>query len=457
MEIKMIIRIRTIFICGLGLALYVNQTCFGGMLSSSLFWALSVFLLLFLVLKRNDLNFSTAGKKDFIYSIAVFLGISAFSIIFNNIYHSENSAWIPSIKIWLSYLVCFLGLTLSCTLVPNRTIKNELSAVSRFFVYISVLPVFLGAFQAFFYEFGIWFPFAQMGELRWNGRYYTLFQNPNGHSQILFIMFCLAQYLKINEISKRKKRRFTFFQILCFINLCMAASRGTLAAIIAAWLVYDWIYFVRYRINNHTTHENGCFILKQGTGLFVCVVVLYFGCNYISNIVPYNLQKMAVNYVQPAIVYAADEKVNGTDDKIVVRDYYEHGEDISNGRFELWTYGIKIFLEHPFLGVGLYGDKFISCHNAYISTLLAYGMIGFCSFAYVLIKALNIISIHYKKFTTKRSIQSYGILASCCVGIMVMALTNDLLMFTFEFPNIFFYYLIGYLMRKPEMEAIGEI
>lgn len=451
------VRIRSILLCSYGLALYLNQTCFAGILSSSLFWLVSVLLMIFLILNRNDMNFSIAGKNDFIYAIIIFLGITALSIVYNNLYNSENSDWVPSIKIWVSYLIYFFGLTLSSTLVSKHTIKHELCVLSRFFIYLSLLPVLFGTFQVFFYESGIWFPFTDMGELRWYGRYYTLFLNPNGHSQILFIVFCLAQYLKINEKRKSKKRQLTFFQILCFVNLCMAASRGTLVAIIAAWLVYDWIYFVRYQVGNYTKNDNILFIIKRGTSLLICVLVLYFACNYISNIVPHNIQSLVIESAQPATIYAAENIVVGSSDKMVIRDYYEHGKDISNGRFEMWIYGIKTFLEHPILGVGLYGDKFISCHNTYISTLLAFGMIGFFSFASVILKVLNMIHINYRKLTSKKRIESYGILVSCCVGIMVMALTNDLLMFTFEFPNMFFYYLIGCLMRKPEMEARVEI
>lgn len=444
------IRVRTILICSLGLALYMNQTCFAGKLSSALFWIASIFLLLLLFCNRNDIKFLIAGKKDFIDAIIIFLGISAVSILYNSFRYGENATWISSIKIWISYLVYFFGITLTCTLVPKQVIKRELHTIAYFFVYISFLPVLLGTFQAFFYEFVIDFSFIESGELRWLGRYYTLFLNPNGYSELLFIVFCLAQYLKIEEIGK--KYSLTVFQVLCFINLCMTASRGTLVAVIVAWLVFDRIYFLRYRVGRYARKENTFYILKQGTKLFFCVMVLYFGCNYIPNIIPHNAQVLVTDTVQPMMVYAAESSGAAGEDEIIVRDYYEHGSDISNGRIEKWIYGIKTFLENPILGVGLYGDKFISCHNAYISILLAYGMMGFFAFAGVVLKVLNRIKINSSRLGTKKSIESYGILVSCGVGIMVMAVTNDLLIFTFEFPNLFFYYLIGYLMKKPEME-----
>jgi len=99
-------------------------------------------------------------------------------------------------------------------------------------------------------------------------------------------------------------------------------------------------------------------------------------------------------------------------------------------RFKLWKAGWKMFLDHPFFGVGdidlqkLYKeyknpyDKEIQghMHNNFIHVLVILGLFGFLSVIYLFVKLLLILVKIYKDTKDIKFISSYalGALASFC-------------------------------------------
>lgn len=132
-----------------------------------------------------------------------------------------------------------------------------------------------------------------------------------------------------------------------------------------------------------------------------------------------------------------------------VRDYYEHGPDVSNGRFEKWMYAIKAVAKRPLFGYSLYGEGSISCHNMYFTTLLSYGIIGFTAFMWLIISCMKNAVIKYKKCGMGNE-KEYRTMLSILAGILVCGLTGDILIYTYVAVNIVFYVILGIMNREEE-------
>lgn len=442
------IRLRTAVICTMAAALFFNATWFSGKITSAALW-MCFFLAILMLIFDKDKSTKIVSYKIFIQCAAIFLGISFISILWSFILADDIGLLVNALKIWISYIVYLFFLTMSVTSLSEEVIKKELRTVAKFCVLLSIIPIMTGAVQAFLPWIRIPYPLSPEGAIFWAGRYYTLFMNPNGHSQIIFVLFAMAQYLKLNN-TKKKYEFLSVYQVLCFINLCMCASRGTLVAIIVVWLLYDWMIYILYRRKKYTRGINLFYIMKRGIFLFLCAFILYYSCNYIPNILP-RITETVEEKTTDSVIYMADLESETMEDSviepIVVRDYSEHGDDVSNGRLDFWKYALNTFLSHPLLGVGLYSELFISCHNGYITLLLAYGLIGLVVFGMMILTVFDAIRVKMARLYELDEIKEYATLAGCMVGIFVITLTNDALIFTFEFINIFAYYLMGHMMR----------
>ncbi len=442
------IRLRIAVICVMVAALFFNATWFSGKITSSALW-MSFFLAILMLVFDKDNNAKIVSYKIFIQCAVLFLGSSFLSIMRSFILADNMGLLVDALKIWISYIVYLFFLTMTMTSLSEEDMKKELNAVASFCVLLSVIPIFTGAVQAFFPWIRIPYSLSPEGAIYWAGRYYTLFINPNGHSQIIFVLFLMAQYLKLNNI-KKKRGFFIVYQVLCFINLCMCASRGTLVAIIAVGLLYDGMIYLLFRRKNYTQGINLFYMMKRGICLFVCAFILYYSCNYIPNIFP-SFMETVEESTTDSVTYMTDLQSdtieNSVEEPIVVRDYYEHGDDISNGRLDFWKYALRTFLSHPLFGVGLYSELFISCHNGYITLLLAYGMIGLAFFCMMILIIFDSMRMRMERLHDLEEIKKEAVFVGCLIGIFVIALTNDALIFTFEFINIFAYYLMGYMMR----------
>lgn len=440
------IKIKNILLYICTLSVLVNQTCLASKYSSALFWCSIVGYIFMLLYGGKKFGFKISGKKDILFLVMLFLCNSLLSIVFNSILQNDVDILAQSSKIWISYVLYFLALMLNSVAVPVNENKELIRKLSQFLIRISFIPLFLGAFQAFFYESSIWFPFAYDGKLKWLGRYYTFFNNPNGHSAVLFILIGLCSYLKYTG-SNNNKNKLTFVQVLCFVNMIMCASRGTLVGVIIAWVLID---YCRIRYCKSIRNQKN-YLIKRSFSLMIIVIILYFGCNYLVRIVPAQIQNYLTQdtFCAPITVYAQDNP-EYTETSSLVRDYYEHGSDVSNERFEKWVYALKTVCDSPLIGVGLYGSKFISCHNGFISALLAYGIVGLGTFLLIMIKILNMIFVKASKIKSNSGLEQHIIVSAIVVGIMAITLTNDLLIFTFEFPNIIFYFLAGIILCEEE-------
>lgn len=142
-------------------------------------------------------------------------------------------------------------------------------------------------------------------------------------------------------------------------------------------------------------------------------------------------------------------------------------EDISNGRFEIWRAGIKVFLEHPLTGVGNknilnYVNEKISremlmrtplmaanMHNGYLQVLVANGGIAFLALIVFLIYVFIKCMMYFFKKEMDGNISWYScIMFAFVLGMMVQNLFDSNL---FNFINlsavVMTWVFMGYLLN----------
>ena len=96
-----------------------------------------------------------------------------------------------------------------------------------------------------------------------------------------------------------------------------------------------------------------------------------------------------------------------------------NGGDMSNGRFELWGYALKLFRSNPIWGVGwrryheyalvnLHED--IEAHNVYLQMLAECGIIGFLLYIIPVIGGLIFTFCFLKKMYNRRNSGIYRLM-----------------------------------------------
>lgn len=259
------INFRIIVICALILSLFFNGSSMHGGIFSIIYWGasfLAICELLIGIRSKGNIH----GKSAFLNAAVVFIAMSFFCNLIS-VFSNKEEAFtqlMESMKIELSYLVNILFLALTVGTCSRGEIKKEIRAIAGFTVMLEAIPVTLAAYQSFIIVKKIPFVFSDTGYLEWAGRYYTFFMNPNGFSEMIFVGFAMAQFLKLDDAGRRKQSLLTVFQILCFVDLCMTASRGTLVAILASWALYDYILYYGRKKREESFGVRPMFVLRRG-------------------------------------------------------------------------------------------------------------------------------------------------------------------------------------------------
>ena len=135
-----------------------------------------------------------------------------------------------------------------------------------------------------------------------------------------------------------------------------------------------------------------------------------------------------------------------TEDKDIVLERIESGQDISNGRLTIWSAGLKLWTQHPIFGVGdaniyntnddelaypidesvLNGSEIAwlkridgNMHNIFIQVLVCTGIVGFTIFITLAVFIVGrYIKFLYKGKNEYFSLQinSINFLYDCCFG-----------------------------------------
>lgn len=124
------------------------------------------------------------------------------------------------------------------------------------------------------------------------------------------------------------------------------------------------------------------------------------------------------------------------------------GEDISNGRFEMWALAAILFLKNPLLGVGWLGYRYeyaanlysgvgfytdnayrakymyLDTHNVYLQVLAETGIIGFTAFMAAVLGVLYVTIKLYQAYQRRRD--SDSVFLSVSLGLQVFMLLYSL-------------------------------
>lgn len=95
------------------------------------------------------------------------------------------------------------------------------------------------------------------------------------------------------------------------------------------------------------------------------------------------------------------------------------GDDVSNGRFELWSLALRLFRSNPIWGIGwrryheiafavLHEDK--EAHNAYLQVLAECGIIGFVLYIVPVIAGLVFTFLFLKRMYARRNSSAYRLM-----------------------------------------------
>lgn len=133
---------------------------------------------------------------------------------------------------------------------------------------------------------------------------------------------------------------------------------------------------------------------------------------------------------------------------VTFQRFFQGGEDISNGRFEMWALAATLFLRNPLLGVGwlgyryeyaanLYGGvgfytdnayranyMYLDTHNVYLQVLAETGIIGFTAFMAAVLGALYVTVKLYRAYQRQRDSDSVFLAVS--LGLQVFMLLYSL-------------------------------
>jgi len=153
---------------------------------------------------------------------------------------------------------------------------------------------------------------------------------------------------------------------------------------------------------------------KRSSLLIVPLVAIYYICVIHSDILTnISLNKIVVGIallvVGGIFIYWLITKSSALQIVLGKISKLDAKGDVSNGRFEIWAFAWKIFMEHPIFGNGLksiYKLQGIDVHNTYIQILSETGIVGTLFFGGGL---LNILSCCKKKLIKllKKDISNY--------------------------------------------------
>ena len=305
----------------------------------------------------------------------------------------------------------------------------------------------------------------------YEGRLWGFYGNPNSLAQFalvsIFFSITLIIINKYNGNNNKLVNVFLYLNIIVeYVCLILGNSRSTILGFIASLLIASlFLLGLKSKKTNVSIWSSICdkkFSLCLKLILLSLFISLSFiGAKYFMLVSSKMVKNINVN---STINYNADNsKVQVSDETVKVnRDYGD--SDLSNGRFELWSAGLKVFSDHPLFGVGnkninFYANKYLSnetisetprlsenMHNIYIHVLVSHGIFAFIIFAiyltYFVYKSFKYLLIYSSDVDNNKLIfKVTTVNFSIIIGLLVINLFDSnimyfcLLFFNFAFWN----------------------
>ncbi len=316
-------------------------------------------------------------------------------------------------------------------------------------------------------------------------RLWGIFVDPNFAATISIIVIFICIYLIY--LTKRKwVKALHIVNILSqFVFIVLSNSRTALLSLLFVALVATWYFSWNFIVKINKGFFAKVFVKEiLCVVMSVAVVVVCFagytltqkGLPYLRYAVSLTQKTEAVDMrVQPVInnkfmilskeadVLHVNSFINivsapENDDVVSLdREDTEIKNDISNGRFELWADGYKVFCESPIIGVGPRGYQLVareinpemavaqkSVHNSFMELLMGNGALGFALvFAFFICCAVSGICVRKKGFDINFRV---GIFLVCTLSGLVGGFFVSSLFYYLSGISIIVFLMLGYAM-----------
>lgn len=375
-------------------------------------WGLVVFVYNYFGNKKYTLK-----KID--YLLFIFLGFAFVSCLFNYQYNLITNI------IAVCYL--FIQMILMLTYKEEGTLDKKIRKIRKISSIVVVLTFICAFLSILIYLLNVKYAYSTEAQQAifgmFEGRLWGFYGNPNtlGHFAIISIWNSIILIFLNNYQKLKNKNWFLYLNIIIeFICLVLANSRSSILGILSSVLVFS-LFMIGFK-----NKEKNDSILKSllnnkiNTILKLTLTVLCF--IFMIVFVKYSLAFSSYIFKDINLDFLPKEEItnninniqtNNNDHVTINRDYGD--SDVSNGRFELWNAGIKVFINHPIFGVGVknintYTNKYLSSetlkeapfisenmHNIFLQVLVAHGIFAFLIFIiYLLIVILKYLIILFK-------------------------------------------------------------
>lgn len=313
---------------------------------------------------------------------------------------------------------------------------------------------------------------------------YGLYKDPNFSAMMGATLIIMALYIYIqgSYMMKRFEKVFVIISIVLeFLIISFSNSRGTLYSSILTGLIVIIIYTI------HQYKNTKSFNVRRI--VFSCLSILVLFISYeatqrVGFLLSQNSDYKRYIYVDKnnsferiseeeleqdryennrgwILEYQVSEdegKKDSENDKKIVTEKHDSGEELGNGRLSIWIDAIKLFSKKPIFGIGPEMQKKISnekydsldipsmkegrsIHNSYLSVLLYYGIIATLVLAIWLIKILlPRLKGEIKEGYSEKSILFYGVIFTLLVSIFLESIFINI-----DFQQIWLMFIIGML------------
>lgn len=306
---------------------------------------------------------------------------------------------------------------------------NNIIIVFSFVADIASILMFVFKFQKFFYIGDMYY---RQGFLE--NRLFGVYTSPNVGALMAIVSFGA---MMLNALIKNgEKIKFNWFYIcnsvVQVILFSLTLSKGGLLTAIAFEVLFVIVYVFPKIM------KKGMF--KSIVASVLLIAVLVGGSNFAIKGIRYVMSYIP-NIVVNTISSNEDDDQADSENKVVF-ERIESGDDMSNGRFTIWSGSLKLFKQSPLFGFGdlkvdedqkvkfdiselndseqdwLYKHQG-NLHNIYVQVLVLSGVVGFAAlmaFAISIVKKLGLALINGRKDT-----QLYNIIAVLFVILGVFA------------------------------------
>lgn len=332
----------------------------------------------------------------------------------------------------------------------KSTKDSVLSLLKKVNDIIIVLSFVAGIASILMFVFKIGFTFWRGDLLLRQGflenRLFGVYTSPNSASLMVIVVFAA---MMLNSLIKHEfKIKFNWFYVLNSIIQTVLFSLTLSNGGMVTLMVFEMIFVVVYTFPKLMEKQK---VFKSILISVVMIAVLTCGSKFIIEGVRYGM-----SYVPSVVstlirdvendVPLEDEEQIDSEDKVHF-ERIESGDDMSNGRFAIWSGGLKALKQHPLFG---YGDLWVeedtnvrfdktvlneqetdwlykhqgNLHNTYVQVLVCSGVVGFAvfmAFALSIVKKLAFAMIYGRKDTQLYNIISvlFVILGAFAANVMV--------------------------------------